>query len=236
MGKFLFKTLGGLMVIKTVFAAFILMLGSTFNANAALLQMNFNGSISSAGSFEDPTGLFAIGDSLSGFWLVETTTADTNADTSRGIYPHAGTPSFQINIGTSTFQTNTSNIQILDNFVAGIGTLDAYDVLANGETSNIAGLINLNMQITFRDTQVPFDVFSDDSLPSFAPNLADFDQVNQAQAQLSGLFGDSIFFMNLEIDSVSIDSVSAVPVPAAVWLFGTALIGLVGFSKRRKTA
>ncbi|MFC1560704.1 VPLPA-CTERM sorting domain-containing protein [Pseudomonadota bacterium] len=29
---------------------------------------------------------------------------------------------------------------------------------------------------------------------------------------------------------------SAVPVPAAVWLFGTALIGLVGFSKRRKAA
>jgi len=29
-------------------------------------------------------------------------------------------------------------------------------------------------------------------------------------------------------------TVSAVPVPAAVWLFGSALIGLVGFSKRRK--
>ncbi|MCP3675834.1 MAG: PEP-CTERM sorting domain-containing protein [Gammaproteobacteria bacterium] len=29
-------------------------------------------------------------------------------------------------------------------------------------------------------------------------------------------------------------SVSAVPVPAAFWLFGTALIGLIGFSKRRK--
>lgn len=29
---------------------------------------------------------------------------------------------------------------------------------------------------------------------------------------------------------------SAVPVPAAIWLFGTALIGLVGFSKRRKAA
>jgi hypothetical protein len=28
-------------------------------------------------------------------------------------------------------------------------------------------------------------------------------------------------------------AVSAVPVPAAVWLFGTALIGLVGFSKRK---
>lgn len=29
---------------------------------------------------------------------------------------------------------------------------------------------------------------------------------------------------------------SVVPIPAAVWLFGTALIGLVGFSKRRKAA
>ncbi len=29
---------------------------------------------------------------------------------------------------------------------------------------------------------------------------------------------------------------SVVPVPAAVWLFGTALIGLVGFSRRRKAA
>ena len=29
---------------------------------------------------------------------------------------------------------------------------------------------------------------------------------------------------------------SVVPVPAAVWLFGTALVGLVGFNKRRKSA
>ena len=31
-------------------------------------------------------------------------------------------------------------------------------------------------------------------------------------------------------------TVSAVPVPAAVWLFGTALAGLIGFSRRRKAA
>lgn len=31
-------------------------------------------------------------------------------------------------------------------------------------------------------------------------------------------------------------SVSPVPVPAAVWLFGTALLGLVGFSKRRQAS
>ena len=37
------------------------------------------------------------------------------------------------------------------------------------------------------------------------------------------------------IDDVSFQ-LNSVPIPAAVWLFGTALIGLVGFSKRRKTA
>jgi hypothetical protein len=34
----------------------------------------------------------------------------------------------------------------------------------------------------------------------------------------------------------STEPIPAVPVPAAIWLFGTALIGLVGFGKRRKAA
>lgn len=33
---------------------------------------------------------------------------------------------------------------------------------------------------------------------------------------------------------VSINNISAVPVPAAVWLFGSGLIGLVGLSRRKK--
>lgn len=36
-------------------------------------------------------------------------------------------------------------------------------------------------------------------------------------------------------DNFSYD-VSAIPLPAAIWLFGTALIGLAGFSRRRKIA
>ena len=38
------------------------------------------------------------------------------------------------------------------------------------------------------------------------------------------------------IDNVRADAASAVPVPAAIWLFGTALIGMVGFGKRKKAA
>ncbi|NNE63540.1 MAG: PEP-CTERM sorting domain-containing protein [Gammaproteobacteria bacterium] len=37
------------------------------------------------------------------------------------------------------------------------------------------------------------------------------------------------------MEVVAINS-SVVPVPAAVWLFGTGIIGLIGFSKRRKVS
>ena len=37
-------------------------------------------------------------------------------------------------------------------------------------------------------------------------------------------------------DWIRVITASAIPVPAAVWLFGTALVGLVGFSRRRKIA
>jgi hypothetical protein len=41
---------------------------------------------------------------------------------------------------------------------------------------------------------------------------------------------------NFYADVLFVRQVSVIPVPAAVWLFGTALIGLFGFSKRRKAA
>jgi len=61
--------------------------------------------------------------------------------------------------------------------------------------------------------------------------------VPQASDLLAGLW-----YINLHTQSFPAGEirgqveVNVVPVPAAVWLFGTALIGLVGFSKRRKAA
>lgn len=38
------------------------------------------------------------------------------------------------------------------------------------------------------------------------------------------------------LDNVSVLAANPIPVPAAAWLFGTALIGLIGLGKRRKAA
>jgi hypothetical protein len=58
---------------------------------------------------------------------------------------------------------------------------------------------------------------------------------------LNEIYGSDAGFINLSRVSSMVTAsnwapVSAVPVPAAVWLFGTALIGLVGISSRRKVA
>ena len=34
---------------------------------------------------------------------------------------------------------------------------------------------------------------------------------------------------------IAYDALSAIPVPAAVWLFGTALVGVAGFTRRGRT-
>ena len=51
----------------------------------------------------------------------------------------------------------------------------------------------------------------------------------------SGLFMGIEWASAVDFDNVQL-SVSAVPVPAAVWLFGTALVGFIGVSRRRKVA
>ncbi len=40
----------------------------------------------------------------------------------------------------------------------------------------------------------------------------------------------------LDGDALTLSTPAAVPVPAAVWMFGTALLGMVGISRKRKTA
>ena len=59
-------------------------------------------------------------------------------------------------------------------------------------------------------------------------NVANFDNVIARQVRLE-LFAPS----GSAIDEIEIMNLSPVPVPAAVWLFGTALVGLTGFARRR---
>ena len=64
------------------------------------------------------------------------------------------------------------------------------------------------------------------------------DSILSAALVGGNLDGSGLFTRAWAIDDLSVasSSIPPVPVPAAVWLFGTALIGFVGMSRRRKVA
>jgi len=89
----------------------------------------------------------------------------------------------------------------------------------------LAGTYWLGFEVQSGDTLV-FGSMQND-VPSPLSNYAN--TVNGSVPVYVGTFSTGV---GMRIDA----TLSPVPVPAAVWLFGTALVGLVGFGKRRKAA
>ncbi|MEJ1355250.1 MAG: VPLPA-CTERM sorting domain-containing protein [Candidatus Sedimenticola sp. (ex Thyasira tokunagai)] len=96
---------------------------------------------------------------------------------------------------------------------------------------NISGIADLGgmLEVTLLDDYLPEegDLFT---FLTAASVLDTFDYLI-----LPDLPGQTEWELIYGSDSVSLGIVSAVPLPAAVWLFGTGLLGLIGFSKRKKT-
>jgi hypothetical protein len=79
----------------------------------------------------------------------------------------------------------------------------------------------------------------------FGPNNLDVFVNSVLELSIVGNFNDGRFgFYNFSQAGVNYSGFtkdpgsfpSAVPVPAAVWLFGTALVGFIGYSRRRNLA
>jgi hypothetical protein len=100
---------------------------------------------------------------------------------------------------------------------------DAYwENLGGGSYTGELTYGNDNYLIKIGEGQVLYDTF-------LYRNLAD---AFQATINLTTLAGYSGFYGN-KFDIYRISHISEVPVPASIWLFGTALIGFVGISRKR---
>ena len=81
---------------------------------------------------------------------------------------------------------------------------------------------------------VDLSIFDSSSSLIHMWTLSASDAIADVGGNRYGWFANNEFGL-LAIDNTSL-STSAVPVPAAVWLFGSGLLGLVGISRRKKTA
>jgi len=177
----------------------------------------------------DPDKIFGAddGDTFMMSYSYDTDTAvDISGSPNIGLY-FLGTPmSFTLG-GVTYIAPDSSSASRIDNDTGGV---DSY-VAGTARSFSDNGLDNLTGMILLTDTDG--SVFSDDSLPiSFA--LSDFEQsMFNFGGSDDGVFGG----VQGSIDSITFSSdmgMSPVPLPAAIWLFGSALAGLFGFKLRQR--
>ncbi len=199
-------------------AALSLILSST--ANAAIVTVDWSGIVTST----PIAGTVDVNDAVTGSFSYDDTTAVTSPFGSTGLsYLTHHISSFSVN-GLS----GSRDDQFLPVFDGTTGDGIQSRGVSGAYTGDLlAGFSVIELFVQFTDTTA--SVFSSTALPSTL-NDTDFD-IKFGLLRLSDSAGEVRF----DVDSFTTSGVAPVPVPAAVWLMGSALAGLVGF-KRKKAA
>lgn len=184
-------------------------------ARADLVTYNFTGAVGHVSTPLFPA--LNAGQTLSGSFTFDTAIADSRGSASAGRYNDAIT-GMTVNVGAwsaslgSEGSHNNNVINIRD------GSSDTFEVRAPLSGDGVGSYEPLYFRLTLKDPSGA--VFGDDSLPSTAPSLSSF---------ASDGFR-LVFTSENGIAKVrgNLTSLTAVPLPASVILFGAGLIALVG--------
>lgn len=139
-----------------------------------------------------------------------------------------------------SFGNNAFGATSIDLLVSNVGT-NAMDADFSG--SSVVAMLSIDEasgSLQYLGENYRFNGKTEAEVPSiFGGELNDFSALNlQGRfVRFANLDGSTRFGGRTGLSEVRFyGNPSPVPVPAAVWLFGTALIGLVGFGRRRKAA
>lgn len=197
-----------------------------FSANAQIIKVDYTGTVTSIGSLLIGNGV-AIDDAMSGSFSYDTNPSG------------AGLISFanSFSNGFTATMTGSGNLTVQNDQQNGSATLPADSfIVGSSSTSNTDwnGLTNPYMQFGLRQENIAGQLW-DDTVP---PDLSDWALITLGAINAPGwrildfaATGTSHFSddqLRWEVDAFSV-----IPVPAAVWLFGTSIFGLLGFSRKK---
>ena len=223
--------------IRAILGASILLLVSV-PVNATLINYTVAGDL----SLFEGTDAYSL-DGASFVWEIgaDTSLAHVGSFSQIGccqlssLYPSlTSTVTFTDRSNGATDTTINASLPLLQTVNAenGSGALDIFEIRFSQLTGEFETATMGGFSASFDSS------LYDDGVGSL-PEQLDFTNVlasNWGAGIVSNVLGlDLSFHSQYSVSNWSI-SVSPVPVPATLWLFGTGLIGLIGFSKRRKTA
>lgn len=206
----------------------------TTASHATLITFGFTGTVSSIRDVTNALGgSVDVGTVFSGQYNFESTTAGTSSPIGTNYFP--AVTSATVTIGGNKFDRSgpNSTITVADGamFTSSSGSVvqaDIYQVV-----------IPLFTEFAFSITLVDSSntAFNDMTLPLVPPDIAKFDPQNNMLLGMPQQFEihEQVPSGTIGIEGI-ITSIYSVPVPAAVWLFGSGLLGLVCVAKRKKAA
>lgn len=211
---------------KFLLSTTLLLSFSSFATQADIITYNFDSTISLVIGNSSITPLATVGDSISGSYSVDLSTP--------GNFNSSWDKSMHFNNAVTAFSMNLNGEAISGTF----GDIDLNYVPAGGElpyqTSSYVVNSDLNSGATSTGA-IPSTFRLDANLPGYMLSGMDANTVLQEDIPYTSA-GFSLIFTNGGLIQGDINnlSVSAVPLPPAVWLFGSALLGLIGIGRKQK--
>lgn len=255
------KYLNGKMLGKSIIGATCTLLSvASFNVNAELWRLDFNGQISSIteflgeittenrGDYNFHDDRFYVGQDFSGYIVLDDSALPGEMfadDPDKDLY--SATTDSYLDIGGYVYEkggAHPGSVQIWNR-----GEPEYYkDVFTAGGKTNAmpfymgpgSDLSSFHARLYDKDG----DVFSSTSLIQSLTELSMMGNIVQQFEHASLGFihnsqGDDVtnqyLSMNGIFSEVTVSQIAAVPIPAAVWLLGSGLLGLIGIARRKKT-
>jgi hypothetical protein len=210
-------------------------LATTQYTHAKLI--GFNGTVTEVtqpAGVPDP-GLFSVGDLLSGSYTFDASTLRTDSLETLGIYSYSdtdmafalGTKSGSSPTATSVYGDNTQYPDPAQNPLP----RDLFNLFARQEQGLVlSGLGDWSLI----DFDVILEDFSNSAVPPGSPGNFLVDPVD------ASLFPSNRFVLSFSAGSAgtsfevigTVESFAVVPIPPALWLFGSGLLGLIGVARR----
>ena len=249
------------MNIKSIVGAFyvcIFLLAMVSSVNAAIVTTNFSGTIDWISVNTGALDVHGIGTSTMVVGDTYNYSITHDSDSSMGTvrfdgtgvdYDFDGSPyGGSLLIDGNNFSSLSSALHVANDVVLPLGSTVEQTWLDAGFPSDLTGFVidvywmgvtsdgfiydssgefdGLQVSVEFLD--LSGTIFNNELIPSFVPSLntIDFAFFNLEQWDNGALV--------FKAGGVLANNYSAVPIPAAVWLFGSGLIGLVGIARRKK--